>query len=665
MQDAEGFQRLSEELAQRTVGELSYDELLEVVEQLGGGGISLGFAGKTATRRLARRVRPRVMRRVAKYGIGTDEQRSRNRLIEGDNLQAMTTLYKERGKIDLILTDPPYNTGNDFRYNDKWDTDPNDPGLGDWVRSEDGARRTKWMKFMWPRLAMMKAMLKPGGVLAICIDHRELFRLGQMLDELFGEQNRLAIINWQKAASLRNDKEGVSRSTEYVLVYARDQSRAVTGRLARTEDQDRNYANPDNDPEGPWTGVSPFAPGAKTHPGMVYAVQHPFTGELIYPSGDQCWKKQRKTIKSWFEMWGSTYQSVALDDGCGPALLLEGARDPRELATEPDPVVTAAAERAREVMERGGALPPMIFTKKGLGLPRLKTYLNNLKSGVIPSTYWSEDDMYQEPLDLGSTAWASPASGTSEAGSRELGRIVGTGHGFETVKPLKLFTKIIQVWCPPGGTVLDPFAGSGTTGHAVLNSNQALEVQRRFILIEQGRPERGDPYATALTADRLQKVITGEWASGDMPPLTGGFEFLRLGRKVDAAALLKMEREEMCDTVIESHFDATRRRGAQLTRCDDGYRYLVAHNSDNEGFFLVWDGPTANTDITEDVYELIVAEGAAAGLSPTTYHVYARLWIYQTDDVRFLQIPDRILADFGLDARSEPFGETEAAGDDS
>ncbi len=185
--------------------DLSRDELIELLEARGEGGIHIDFSGKDNARKLARRVRPRVARTIKKYSVGSDADQARNLLIEGDNLQAMATLFRERRQVDLILTDPPYNTGNDWRYNDRWEEDPNDPGLGDWVSADDGARHTKWMRFMWPRLQMMKSMLKPGGVLAICIDHRELFRLGQMLDELFKEENRLAIINWQKATALKND----------------------------------------------------------------------------------------------------------------------------------------------------------------------------------------------------------------------------------------------------------------------------------------------------------------------------------------------------------------------------------------------------------------------------------------------------------------------------
>ncbi len=198
-------------------------------------GLRLTFVGKDNAREVARRVRPRVMAALAKYSAGTNDQQATNLVVEGDNLQSMVTLYRQRGQVDLVLADPPYNTGNDFRYNDRWEEDPNDSGLGELVSPDDGAKHTKWMRFMWPRLQMMKAMLRQNGVLAICIDHRELFHLGQMLDELFGEKNRLAIINWQKAYSPRSDRTHVSTATEYVLVYAKNLDKASTALLSRTD----------------------------------------------------------------------------------------------------------------------------------------------------------------------------------------------------------------------------------------------------------------------------------------------------------------------------------------------------------------------------------------------------------------------------------------------
>jgi adenine-specific DNA-methyltransferase len=150
-------------------------EELEAFRSQAEEGIRITFSGKDVAKRIARKVQPRTSRRIAKYSFGGDEDQARNAIIEGENLQAMTTLYRDRGQVDLILTDPPYNTGRGFRYNDKWDEDPNDPDLGSEVTLDDTGRHTKWMHFMWPRLKVMRDMLKPSGVLAICIDHRELF----------------------------------------------------------------------------------------------------------------------------------------------------------------------------------------------------------------------------------------------------------------------------------------------------------------------------------------------------------------------------------------------------------------------------------------------------------------------------------------------------------
>jgi len=246
------------------------------------------------------------MRTVKAHSAGDENGRARNLLIEGDNLQALASLYREKGQVDLILTDPPYNTGGDFRYNDKWDQDPNDPDLGDFVGSDDPARHTKWMKFMYPRLQMMKSMLKPCGVLAICIDSRELFHLGQMLDELFYEENRLAIINWQKSYSPRSDNRHVSTATEYVLVYAKNERLAKTGLEPRTEAMDARYQTRDGDARR-WKSGDFSGPKAATHQGMVYGIQSPFTGEIHYPPSGKCWRSPQAEAKRWLEEWGVKY----------------------------------------------------------------------------------------------------------------------------------------------------------------------------------------------------------------------------------------------------------------------------------------------------------------------------------------------------------------------
>ncbi len=640
---------------------LAKDELIDLLREKVDAGVKVSFPGKALSRRIARRVRPHVQKTIAKYGAGSDEERAQNLLIEGDNLQALVTLYRERGHVDLILTDPPYNTGGDWRYNDKWDVEPNDPGIGDLVSADDRARHTKWMKFMFPRLQLMKQMLKPGGVLAICIDHRELFHLGQMLDEIFGEQNRLCIINWQKSYSPRSDKDHVSTATEYVLVYAKDEERAKTALMPRTDAMDSRYRSRDGDPRVWKSGDLTGGKGPKNQP-MVYAIQSPFTGELHYPPAGNCWRLAQREIKRVLEGWGSEYVLRDLGDDARRAKAAgvpigEGLSGVKGLVLKGD--LESAREKARQNLE-SDPWPIVYFGVTGASQPQHKRYLEDVKKGVVPMTYWAEDD-HDLPEALGSVSWEHEQSGHSQTGVDELTAIVGRGHGFKTVKPLRLFQKIIQLWCPPDGLVLDPFAGSGTSGHAVLSMNAILGAQRRFVAIEQGQPERADSFAKTLTAERLRRAVSGDWSNDKGVALGGGFEFRTLTKQVDAGALLQMEREEMVDTVIASYFDSSRRRGPSLVRFNDpSYAHLVAKNADDEGFYLVWGGVDENTDLTEDVYETCVVEGEKAGLKPV-YHVYARFNVFATEGVHFYQIPDRILADFGLDVRTESYTDEDGA----
>ncbi len=637
---------------------LPIEQLIEMIREKTGAGVNLSFPGKVLARQLGRRVRPRNQRTVKSLSAGDEHGRSRNLIIEGDNLQALASLYRERGQIDMILTDPPYNTGGDFRYNDKWDKDPNDPDMGEFVGSDDPAKHTKWMKFMYPRLQMMRAMLKPSGVLAICIDSRELFHLGQMLDELFGENNRLAIINWQKSYSPRSDNRHVSTATEYVLVYAKDERLAKTGLELRTDSMNARYINRDGDARI-WKSENFTGPKARTHQGMVYGIQSPFTGEILYPPAGRCWVYPQSETKRILEQWGAKYTLQDLDDAKTRADIA-GVDEDRVRAVKALVLKTSvgtAKEAATAKLEEG-PWPEIYFGVKGTGRPQLKRYLEDVKKGRVPLTYWADEDI-EDPDVLGDVSWDHEDSGHSQTGVTELSNVVGSGHGFETVKPMKLMTKLIQIWCPSGGTVLDPFAGSGTTGHAVLKLNHDQAADRRFILIEQGRPDNGDSYAKTLTVDRLRRVIDGDWAKKKHAPLGGGFTFKTLEKKVDAKTLLLMERDEMIDTVIASHSSTGSRRNAVLIPLgddDEPYKYLVAKNASNEGIFLVWSGAGSNTDLTEEAYEEIAEEAESAKLADV-YHVYSRRNLIVTDDVIWYQIPDRILSDFGLDIRTESFTE--------
>lgn len=281
---------------------MSKEELVETLTKMINGGVALSFNGRRTAQMIQRKVMPRVVHINKELSYNDLGGKCNNLLVDGENLQAMVTLYKYRGTVDLIVTDPPYNTGKDFRYNDKWDTDPNDPELGSIVTLEDGSRHTKWIKFMYPRIQMMYSMLKPNGILAICIDERELFHLGMMLNEVFGEENRIGLINWQKSYSPKNDSVHLSSATEYVLVYAKNKGNAKTELLARTEEMNSKYSNPDNDPEGNWTSGDPCA-RTKSEKDR-YAIQSPFTGDLHYP-GSGSWRNTKKNMKTYLEAWGS------------------------------------------------------------------------------------------------------------------------------------------------------------------------------------------------------------------------------------------------------------------------------------------------------------------------------------------------------------------------
>lgn len=331
------------------------------------------------------------------------------------------------------------------------------------------------------------------------------------------------------------------------------------------------------------------------------------------------------------------------------ALVLKGGQVPGETGYTLENRILKRARKAAEEIRAKGCWPAAHWRDGGLGTFGMKKYLNRVKQGIVPTTYWSDDD-YETPFAIGPASWEHTQSGHSQIGINELSEIVGKDHGFATVKPMKLIKKIVQLWCGPNGVVLDPFAGSGTTGHAVLELNVEAGTNRRFILIEQGRPEKGDSYARSLAANRLRRAVLGEWKSGQKPPLGGGYRFSQIQQRVDAGALLAMERDEMADTVIASHYDSNRRGGPSLILMkNEGHKYLVARNSANEGFFLVWSGASEAPVFNEDVYEDVVVEALKAGLKPI-YHVYARFNFFQSDDVRFYQIPDQILLDFGLNA---------------
>lgn len=625
----------------------------KVLAESGKDGIIMSYTGRTAPWQITRQVKPKLNIIKQELCFGEEASQAQNIIMEGENLSAMVTLYKYKGQVDLILTDPPYNTGEDFRYNDKWDKDPNDPDLGTIVPKDDGSKHSKWLKFMTPRLWMMKDMLKPDGVIAICIDHRELFRLGMLMDEIFNEDNRIGIINWQKSYAPRNDNKHLSTATEYVLVYAKDYDRSKTRLTERTKEMNARYKNQDNDPYDVWKPENPIA--SEFRQTGTYAIQSPFTGKLYYPSdGRSHWANDVPVMKKWLEGWNSKYQRKDIGDGYTQALVIKGCKFKDGKVVDSDQILNEARHKALLRLEEG-AWPQLYFGITGDKGPQIKRYLKDVKKGKVSMTYWADEE-YDTPEEIDSQSWDHEESGHSQTGINELDAIVGANHNFKTVKPLKLFRKIIQIWCRPDGIVLDPFAGSGTTGHAVIELNHQAIANRKFILIEQGNAENGDHYARTLTADRVRRVLAGDWASGPREPLSGGFRFIEmLKQKIDASAVNALAREEMIDLLLTSYWDKSENAKSYIGRYAVGEnRYLFGVNPKNEGFFLVWDSPDKPSVLNREVFVGVVQEAKAQGLS-SRYHVYATVAPYTGQNVEFYKIPDRVLEHIGFNARSDAY----------
>ena len=401
-----------------------------------------------------------------------------NFLIEGDNLATLKLLVKtHRGKIDLIYIDPPYNTGShDFIYDDSF------------VDNNDCFTHSKWLSFLNERLSLTRQLLSDQGVIFISIDDHEEAALKLLCDGLFTEECFVANIAWQRTYSTRNDSKGIGREVEHILVYSK-RPNWTPNRLPRTKEMDEKYKNPDND-IAPWRTDNPYAPSASTHQGMVYAIQHPFTGKMLYPTNGRCWPFEQEQILEIMRGW-CPYELKNLHDEEKRASVCgvpenEVRKDVCSIVLSDS--LEVSSKQAKIVYDRG-QWPRLFFTKKGLGGIARKTYLENV-GGRLPTNFWSFEE-----------------TGHTDEAKKEIGRILGDLTAFSTPKPVRLIERIISIASKPDSTVLDFFAGSGTTGHAILKYNVEHEnSNRRFILCTNNE----NNICREVTYERIRRVIEKE-----------------------------------------------------------------------------------------------------------------------------------------------------------
>ena len=437
------------------------------------------------------------------------EEPDGNKIIRGDNLEALKSLLPQyEGRVKCIYIDPPYNTGNEgWVYNDN----VNDPRIKKWLgdvvgkEGEDLSRHDKWLCMMYPRLKLLQRLLADDGVIFISIDDNELYNLKSICDEIFGSSGFVSNISWQRTYSMRNDSKGIPAEIEHVLVYAKHKD-WIPGRLPRTKAMDSKYKNPDNDPQGDWQNTTAFAPGGSTHQGMVYAVQHPFTGKMMYPTMDAHWRYSQETMLEIMNGWAS-YKLFNLHDEVERGRVCGLSAD--EVRKDVPSIILAdsleiAKSNAEKIYNRG-QWPRFYFTSGGKGGIRRKTYFDKV-GGMPPTNYWPFSE-----------------TGHTDEAKKELLSIFGGKVTFDTPKPARLIERVLQIATDPDSIILDSFAGSGTTAHAVLNMNKADGGNRKFILIEMM------DYAESITAERVRRVIDGYGEGKNAVAGTGGsFSFYDL-----------------------------------------------------------------------------------------------------------------------------------------
>ena len=421
-------------------------------------------------------------------GLSTE---SGNLIVFGDNLLGLKALLPRlEGRVKCIYNDPPYNTGEKWTYAD----DCNDPRTREWInkvvgkQGEDLSRHDKWLCMMYPRLVLMRRMLRPDGVIFISCDDNEQANLRLMMNEIFGEDCFVSNVIWQKAYSPRNDSKGIPTTTDHIVAYSKKPGWNPF-KLERTEGMNARYGNPDNDKDY-WRPDNAYAPNAITHQGMVYAIQNPFTGKMIYPIVSNTWRYDQVDMLDIMNGW-CEYELRDLNDAEERARICGISADevrPNVMGIVLKESLEISKKKAQAVYERG-QWPKYYFTS--LGNISRKTYLGEV-GGRVTTNFWpfSEVD-------------------NTDGAKKELIEIFEGEVPFDTPKPTRLIDRILDIAVEPGDIVMDCFAGSGTTAHSVLKANAADGGDRKFVLLEQ------DEDIVVTTQQRVQRAVSGYKYTGN------------------------------------------------------------------------------------------------------------------------------------------------------
>ncbi len=434
------------------------------------------WVGKKAAIVEANRPIRKTLRPCLEESVNWDS--TQNLYIEGDNLEVLKLLQESYlGKVKMIYIDPPYNTGNDFIYRDdfamkseEWSAESgeiDDEGNRLFKNTDTNGRfHSDWCSMIYSRLMLARNLLADDGVIFISIDDHEVDNLRKICDEIFGSECFVANISWQRTYSMRNDSKGIPAELEHILAFSKYPDWKPK-ELPRTAEMDAKYSNPDNDPDGAWQNTSAFAPGAITHQGMVYAIQNPFTGEMIYPSSGACWRYQQQQMLEYMRGW-CDYELKDIHDEHERAVVCGIQDDAIRKGIKAivlSETLEISSQKAQAVYSRG-QWPRFYFTAHGKGGIRRKTYLKNV-GGKNATNFWPFSEV-----------------GHTDEAKKELMALFDKNAPFDTPKPVRLIDRILSIASDEDSIVLDFFSGSATTAHSVIAKNSEDVGKRKFILVQ-------------------------------------------------------------------------------------------------------------------------------------------------------------------------------------
>lgn len=380
---------------------------------------------KRAASRLANTPTTQTLRPCREESVDFDN--TQNLYIEGDNLDVLKVLRETYlGKVKMIYIDPPYNTGNDFVYNDDFAQGKGDfetqSGLFDDEGNQtidpmqrntesNGRFHTDWLNMIYPRLKVARDFLTEDGVIFISMDDNEAKNLKAVCDEIFGSQNFLAQVVWERAFAPINLMKHFSPSHDYILVYAKNQELAECRGIPRSQEADDRYSNPDNDPRGPWMSSDiSVGPAIQAN---IYPITTP-SGRIVEPPAGRSWRLSKKAF-------------------------FERLQDNR-----------------------------IWFGPNGDGVPRIKRFRSELrKDGITPMTIWKYTEV-----------------GHSQDATKSLAKLFDGKKYFDYPKPVELLKRCAALYSAGDCIVMDFFSGSGTFAQAIMELNAEDGGKRKFILVQ-------------------------------------------------------------------------------------------------------------------------------------------------------------------------------------